>query len=104
MHLAMKPLCDTPSVAASHFRSCLSPIPMCFWFIQYSTNRNCDEFGPIFRDLASRTMACNYFLGLFFRRDLLNSTIIMQAGMWLCFKNHETYGRVSRTVQNRVAF
>ena len=66
MHLATKPLCDTPSVAASHFRSCLSPIPMCFWFIQYSTKRNCDEFGPIFKNLASRTMACNYFLGLFF--------------------------------------
>ena len=28
----------------------------------------------------------------------------MQAGMWLCFKDYETYGRVSRTVQNRVAF
>ena len=76
--------------------------PIC---LIYYTKRSRDKIEPIFGDLAQEWCLVTIFWALFFCRDLLNSTRIMQAGNYVVvFWGHATYGRVSRTMHNRVAF
>ena len=52
------------------------------------------DFGLVFRSLGTVFMPLLTSLSSYFWSWLIDFTNIMQAGMWLCFGDHATCGRV----------